>query len=286
MPEPRKVLATVERAIELFRATPGRKGGLVRLDDADDVMVVGDLHGNVPGFRRFLEIAALAANPKRHLVLQELVHGTRMYPDDAGDKSHQLVDVVCALKCQYADRVHLILGNHELSELTDRPIAKGGVALNTLFRQGIETAYGALADAIYAAYLRLFAALPLACRTPNRVLIVHTLPDARDIEAFDPAIFDAETWPAEWMARRGPVYAITWGRDTSPAEVDRFAQIVDADLFVTGHQPCDDGYWRPNDRQLIVDGTDPAAACCIFPAHGPVTIESLAAGVKVLAPEG
>ncbi len=286
MPDPRKVLATVERATELFRATPGRTGGLVRLDEADDVMVVGDLHGNIPAFRRFLDIAALDANPRRHLVLQELVHGTRMYPDDGGDKSHQLVDVVCALKCQYPERVHLILGNHELSELTDRPIAKGGVALNVLFRMGIETAYGDLAGAIYAAYLDLFAALPLACRTANRVLIVHTLPDARDVEGFDPAVFDADAWPPEWTARRGPVYAITWGRDTDPENVDRFAQIVDADLFVTGHQPCDDGYRRANHRQLIVDGTDPYPACCLFPTGEPVTIESLVAGVKVLAPEG
>ncbi len=286
MPEPRKVLATVERATELFRATPGRKGGLVRLDDADDVMVVGDLHGNVPAFRRFLALAGLDDHPKRHLVLQELVHGTRMYPDDAGDKSHQLVDVVCALKCQYPDRVHLILGNHELSELTDRPIAKGGVALNVLFRQGIETAYGDLGHAIYCAYLDLFATLPLACRTPNRVMVVHTLPDARDVETFDPAIFDAETWPAEWMARRGPVYAITWGRDSSPEDTTRFAELVDVDHFVTGHQPCDDGYRRANDRQLIIDGTDPCPACCIFPAREPVTIDALVAGVRVISPEG
>lgn len=285
MPDPQKVLATVERATELFRATPGRAGGLVRLD-ADEVMVVGDLHGNIPAFRKFLDHAALGANPGRHLVLQELVHGTRMYHDDKGDRSHQLVDVVCALKCQFPDRVHLILGNHELSELTDRPIAKGGVALNVLFRMGIETAYGEMAAPIYGAYLRLFAALPLACVTPNRVMMVHTLPDARDVESFAPTVFDADTWPGSWTARRGPVYAITWGRDTDPATADRFAEIVDADLFVTGHQPCDDGFLRANHRQLIVDGTDPLPTCCLFPARGAITIEGLVEGVKVLSAVG
>lgn len=285
MPDPRKVLATVERATGLFRATPGRKGGLVRLDEAEEVMVVGDLHGNIPAFRKFLELAALDANPGRHLVLQELVHGKRMYPDDAGDRSHQLVDVVCALKCQYPERVHLILGNHELSELTDRPIAKNGVALNVLFRQGIETAYGAMADAIYAAYLELFAALPLACRTSNRVFLCHTIPEARDVETFDPAVLDADAWPAEWTARRGPVYAITWGRDTEPDAVDRFAQAVDADFFVTGHQPCDEGFRQANHRQIIVDGTDPYPASCLFPARGEISIERLLAGTKALAPD-
>jgi hypothetical protein len=282
MPDPQKILATVNRATELFRKTPGRTGGLVRLDDADEVMVVGDLHGNIPAFRRFLDIAALTANPTRHLVLQELVHGTRFYPDDAGDKSHQLVDLVCALKCQYPDRVHLILGNHELSELTNRPIAKGGVALNALFKQGLETAYGRMADTIYAAYLTLFSSLPLACRTPNRVFLCHTIPDPIDVDKLDIKVFDAETWTPEWMARGGPIYGLTWGRNTDPENVDKFAAIVDADLFITGHQPCDDGFRQANHRQIIIDGTDPYPAYCLFAAKEPATIESLMAGVKVL----
>jgi hypothetical protein len=283
MPDPVKILAIVERATTLFRKTPGRTGGLVRIDDADEVMVVGDLHGNIPAFRRLLDIAALSANPRRHLVLQELVHGTRFYPDDRGDKSHQLVDLVCALKCQYPDRVHLILGNHELSELTNRPIAKAGVALNALFKQGIETAYGQHADAIYSAYLTLFASLPLACRTPNGVFLCHTIPDPRDVDQLDVSVFDAETWPQSWMARGGPIYGLTWGRCVDDENIDKFAEIVDADLFITGHQPCDEGFRQANRRQLIIDGTDPYPAYCLFPASKPVTIESLLAGVKTLS---
>ncbi len=43
------------------------------------------------------------------------------------------------------------------------------------------------------------------------------------------------------MKRRGTIYALTWGRDTAPETADRFAAMVDADFFVTGHQPCDAG---------------------------------------------
>ena len=130
-------------------------------------MVVGDLHGNLAIFRQILAVAALAEHPDRHLVLQELVHGQHFYPDEKGEKSHQLVDLVAALKCQYPSRVHVILGNHELSELTGRVIAKYGTTLNALFRQGIETAYGPHAEAIYKAYLDLFTAMPPAVRTPT-----------------------------------------------------------------------------------------------------------------------
>jgi hypothetical protein len=269
----------------LFRATPGRRGSLVTLDESvEDVMVVGDLHGNIPAFRQVLISADLANHPKRHLVLQELVHGNKHYPDDKGDKSHQLVDIVCALKCQFPDRVHLILGNHELSELTGRPIAKAGVALNALFRIGIKTAYGGSADAIYEAYKSLFSSLPLAVRTPNRVFLCHTIPDPIDMEGFDCSIFEAESWSPEAMARHGAVYAITWGRNTEGGNIDRFAELVDADWFITGHQPCEEGFRQANHRQVIIDGTEPYPAYCLFPANTKTSVESLLKCVRVFTP--
>jgi hypothetical protein len=285
MPDPQKVLATIRRATELFRATPGRRGGLITLGDSvEEVMVVGDLHGNIPALRQVLLAADLPNNPGRHLVLQELVHGSKHYPDDRGDKSHQLVDVAAALKCQYPERVHLILGNHELSELTGRPIAKSGVALNALFRQGVDTAYGSSAGAVYEAYRNLFAALPLAVRTSNRVFLCHTIPDPMDLEQFDTTIFEAESWPAEAMARHGAVYAITWGRNTDPENLDRFAEMVDADWFITGHQPCDEGFRQANHRQIIIDGTEPYPAYCLFPTREVTTVESLMKCVRVFTP--
>ena len=137
-------------------------------------------------------------------MLQELIHGNRFYPDDGGDKSHQLVDLVSALKCQYPERVHLILGNHELSELTGRVIGKNGRALNADFRAGIETAYGERAGDIYDAYKALFAALPLAVRTPNRVFVCHTIPDARFLDDLDLGVLKADDWPPEAMSAAAP----------------------------------------------------------------------------------
>jgi hypothetical protein len=283
MLDPAKILATLRRAAQLFRATKGRKGSVVVLPEAaEEVFVVGDLHGNVPTFRQVLTTAALGANPNRHLVLQELVHGPFFYPDDAGDRSHQLVELVAALKCQFGDRVHLILGNHELSELTGRSIAKNGVMLNALYRQGLQTAYGESAEEIYQAHLELFRSLPLAVRSPNRVLVCHTVPDGRDLERLDLAVLETGTWPPESLLRGGTVYALTWGRDTAPETADRFASLVDADLFVTGHQPCDEGYRRANHRQLILDGTDPYPTYCLFGTKRPVAIETLVESVRVL----
>ncbi|MGZ3385119.1 MAG: metallophosphoesterase [Isosphaeraceae bacterium] len=282
MPDPQEILATIRKATELMRSTPGRSGSVVAFDDADEVMVVGDLHGNLPAFSQALAIAALDWYPRRHLVLQELVHEINKNDDDRPDRSHQLVDLVSALKCQYPQRVHLILGNHELSELTGRIIGKDGHALNLRFRQGMELAYGARTQEVYEAYLVLFAALPLAVRTPNRVFVCHTLPDARYLEDLDLALLQADHWPEEAMKRGGTIYALTWGRDNTPETADRFAAMVDADWFITGHQPCDEGFRQANHRQIIIDGTNPHPAYCLFPAFGAVTIESLLESTHIL----
>jgi hypothetical protein len=282
MPDPRKVLTTIRRATELMRSTPGRSGGIVTLERAADVLVVGDLHGNLPAFKKVLTLAALDRNPERHLVLQELVHGPHSYPNDGGDRSHQLVDVVAALKCQYPQRAHLILGNHELSELTGRVIGKDGDTLNGRFRQGLETAYGASASEIHEAYKALFAALPLAVRTPNRVYITHTIPDGDDLDTIDISLLAADEWPEEALKRRGTIYALTWGRDEAPETADRFAALVDADLFVTGHQACDDGFRQANHRQIIIDGTDPYPAYCLFPAREPIGIDVLMKSIRII----
>ncbi|MBV8129762.1 MAG: serine/threonine protein phosphatase [Planctomycetaceae bacterium] len=282
MPDPQKILATIRKATELMRSTPGRSGSVIALDDADEVMVVGDLHGNLPAFRQALTIAALDRHPRRHLVLQELVHEINKNDDDRPDRSHRLVDLVSALKCRYSQRVHLILGNHELSELTGRIIGKDGHTLNRRFRQGMELAYGARTQDVYEAYLVLFAALPLAVRTPNRVFVCHTLPDARYLEALDLALLQADHWPEEAMKRGGTIYALTWGRDNTPETADRFAAMVDADWFITGHQPCDEGFRQVSHRQIIIDGTNPYPAYCLFPALGAVTIESLLESTHIL----
>jgi Calcineurin-like phosphoesterase len=282
MPDPQRILATIKKATELMRSTPGRTGSVISLADADEVMVVGDLHGNLPAFRQSLVVAALDRHPRRHLVLQELVHEITKYDPDHPDRSHRLVDLVSALKCQYPDRVHLILGNHELSELTGRIIGKDGQTLNLRFRQGIERTYGPRTQEIYQSYLGLFAALPLAVRTDNRVFICHTLPDGRYLATLDLELLMVDSWPEEAMKRGGTIYALTWGRDTTPETADHFATMVDADLFITGHQPCDDGFRQANHRQIIIDGTNPYPAYCLFPAKSPVTIDSLMKSIHIL----
>lgn len=281
MPDPDRLLRTLWHAIDTFRLTPGRRGRTVYLENATDVLAAGDMHGHVENFRQLLVKAELAAHPQRHFVLQEMIHGRFFYPQ-GGEKSHQLLDLLAALKCQYPERVHMLLGNHELAQWTGQWIGKGDDDLNQLFRQGIESAYGSRANEVYAAYLELFAAVPLALKTPNRILLTHSLPSATRLETFDASILERDEVDDAEFRPGGSIYSLVWGRDTSDANAAAFVKKLDADLLITGHIPCDEGFARPNDCQLILDCTGAPASYCLFPTDRPITHDELVACVGTL----
>jgi hypothetical protein len=281
MPDPERLLNTLRRAITACRDTPGRRGRVVRLQDIDEVMVVGDLHGNIENFRRLLARADLANHPRRHLVIQEVIHGPYRYPT-GGDKSHQMVDVVAALKCQYPRQTHYLLGNHELAQWTEREIIKAEQDLNGLFRDGVAEAYGNRADEIYAAYIELFTALPALLLTPNRICICHSLPTPGRLATFDLAVLEQDDVSEEEYRPGGVLFSVVWGRDTTRSNATEFLARVDADLLITGHIACEEGFEVPNDRQIILDSLGAPAGFCLVPADRPLTHQELLEAITTI----
>jgi hypothetical protein len=281
MPNPDRLVATLRRAVTAFHATPGRSGHVVRLPSSAEVLVVGDMHGSVENFRQALKIADLVRHPCRHFVLQEVVHGSFRYPG-GGDKSHQLLDLIAALKCQFPERVHYLLGNHELAQWQNQRIGKGEVDQNEIFRKGLDEAYGALAAAVYDSYLDLFAAANLAVIAANRVLMCHSLPGAKQLDAFDWGVLEGDELRPEDLLLGGAVHSLVWGRDLRQEHVEAFLAKADADLLITGHIPCEQGYMVPNDRQIILDALGTPACFCLFPTDRPLTHQELLGMIGVL----
>jgi Calcineurin-like phosphoesterase len=281
MPDPARLLTTLRQAARHWQNTPGRAGRIVNLHDAREVIVCGDLHGNVENFRLLLKRADLATHRQRHVVLQEVVHGPFRYPS-GGDKSHQLLDLTAALTCQFPGRVHFLLGNHELAQWQAQRIGKADEDYNEMFRKGVEAAYGERAGEVYEAYLELFAAAALIVRTPNRVCLSHSLPAARHLETFTRADWERPDLRPEDTRLGGCIHALLWGRDNSPPTVMAFLAKMDGDLLITGHIPCDTGYAVPNERQLILDAVNTPACVCLFATDRPLTQQDLLAGVGTL----
>ena len=279
MPDPEKMLRLLDKAVATCRKTPGRVGRLVSLANVTDVLIGGDLHGHVDHFQAIFNKADLANHPRRHLVLQEVIHGPFLY-DNGGDKSHQLLDLVAATIVQFPGRVHFLPGNHEFAQRTDRPVARDTGEMNSLFRDGVNTAYGARAEDIYRWYMSLIDISSLAVHTPNRVFMSHSLPAIGKL--WNPAVLTAPVLPAEEYAPGGSVYHLVWGRDTSVPAATRFLNSVDADLLITGHLPCPEGFQVPNDRQIVLDSQQPPAAYCLFPADRPLTHAELVACIAII----
>jgi hypothetical protein len=283
MPDVERLLRTLEKAAVYFRETPVRKG--LRLDlppYVEELVIVGDLHGNVENFQRALRLANLGAHPRRHLVVQELLHGPFRY-DAGGCRSHQLLDLIGALKCTYPERVHYVAGNHEMTELLGQPIVKDGERMDVAFARGLAHAYGPNASRVRDAYRALLASLPLVLVAPNGLVISHSLPSR---EVWDPEraarVLGASSLMELNVERGSPAYELLWGRDESEEATRHFLESLGGSLAITGHLPCREGYRLPNPYRLVLDASSHPACACLVSLKKPVTTDALQRGLVYL----
>ncbi|MEK6246613.1 MAG: hypothetical protein N2C12_00440 [Planctomycetales bacterium] len=249
-----KVIDTYEKAVQANASTEDRAGNIVELfsTTVDDVMVAGDLHGHRNNFNAIRKIANLAKRPKRHLVIQEVCHGGPTYPNSGGCMSHTMLEDVAKLKVDFPNRVHFLLSNHELAELTDFPIIKNQKMLNLMFRFGMQEMYGAAADKVRDASLKFIRTCPLALRLEGGIWISHTIPEKVDSKSFDVRILDEEL-SDEQLAEGGSAFNFLWGRDFRQDNADAFASLVESNILINGHEPAEKGFDVPNTRQIILD---------------------------------
>ena len=264
-----RVLDAYRRAAEANRTTPRCRGHCVSLDPqaGDDVLIAADLHGNRLNFVKLCQAAALQANPGRHLIMQEVCHGGPMYPSGNGCMSHLLLEDVAELKLKYPARFHFILGNHELAELTDFPIAKSNRLLNLEFRGGLQEMYGDRAEEVRLACREFLRSCPLAVRLASGVFISHSVPENVERDSFDVTVLE-RPWEDRDLAFGGDVFRLVWGRDYREENAAAFAKLVGAEVLIHGHEPCHEGYHAPNRRQVILDCCDQSACYLILPTGG------------------
>ena len=279
----RGVIEQYQRAAAANRKTPGRVGNVIELTSelADDVLITADLHGHRRNFNQIRKLAALDANPRRHLILQEVCHGGPTYPSNGGCMSHGMLEDVAKLKATYPERVHFLLSNHELAELTDYPILKSKKMLNMMFRLGMQEMYGGSADKVRAAAADFLRTCPLAVRLPGGVFICHSLPEDTDRRGWDVDVLDRRL-DAEDFIEQGPVFRLVWGRDYREANARAFAKLVNANTLIHGHEPCENGYQVPNPVQLILDCCTDRGTYLLLPVGPAWTHEQVVQRVQKL----
>ena len=281
-----EVIALYEQAAEIQRTCPFRRGSTVRIGeaDADEVLVSADLHGHRGNFDAILELADLDAHPRRHLVLQETCHGGPQYRD-GGCMSHRLLEASARLVVRYPHRVHYLLSNHELAEVTDYPIMKARRMLNVVFRMGLVNAFGRDADRVRQAALAFIREAPLAIAIGADVFVSHSLPERLDRgEPFDAGVFDRALRPSD-LLEDGAAFRVVWGRDFRPENAAAFAGLVGARVLLHGHEPCAEGFRAPNDQQIILDCCCNTGYVALVPTKGPVDHATVMKSLRRLEPK-
>lgn len=266
-----QTIASYEAATQANYDTPGREGNVVVITSemAEDVMVTADLHGNRRNFNAIKKLAALDANPRRHLIMQEVCHGGPTYPQSGGCMSHAMLEDVARLKAAYPERVHFILSNHELAEATDYPILKSNKMLNLMFRLGMQEAYGPAIDKIKAALVPFIRSCPLGVMIAGGVFVCHSLPEKCDVRGFDASVFHRELTPLDYKEQQG-VFQVVWGRDFRQENAEAFAKLVKANVLIHGHEPCPAGFQVPNTVQIILDCCTDKGTYLLIPTKEPL----------------
>jgi hypothetical protein len=245
------VIEVFDAAAEENRLSPLRQEQVVQLPAEGEVWMTGDLHDHRNNFKKLIRSSDLKANPQRHLVLHELIHGDH-YDQDGAEDSWQMLYQAAVLKCDFSRQVHFLLANHDLAQVQGEGIMKAGLSVCEAFTAGVRRDFGDRADAVSIAISEFFLSLPLAVRCPNGLFFCHSLPTDSQIEAFDFTVFDRPLSGPDYMRRTGPVYQLIWGRNMTPATAEKFGDMVGANILVTGHQPQDTGFGVNGDRHLIL----------------------------------
>jgi Calcineurin-like phosphoesterase len=249
-----EAIEAFETAAEENRLSSMRLEQVVTLPAEGEVWMTGDLHDHRTNFAKLLRAADLGANPTRHLVLHELIHGDHYDPSGAED-SWQTLFRAAELKNKFSTQVHFLLANHDLAQIQGEGIMKAGLSVCEAFTAGLKRDFGGRGSMVNAAISDFLLSLPLAVRCPNGLFFCHSLPTDNQIDNFDFTVFDRQLTGQDYQRRVGPVYQLIWGRGMSPATAVKFAEKMGAKMLVTGHQPQDMG-WSENGEQHLILASD------------------------------
>ncbi len=278
--DPNPAIETFREAAGLNLEDPLRHGSLIRFPAYGQLVATGDMHGHRRNFERIVRYCALSTSPARFVLLQELIH-SEVEGLHAADTSHELLLDAARWKCEFPDQVFFLQSNHEVCQVLGREVLKGGRGVIAGFLDGLKSCYGQDAPRVMEAIATFIESFPLAARTANRIFLSHSLPADREIDGFDPTIL--ERVPNREDLADGHAARLIWGRRHSAASIDRLSQMLDADLFVVGHQPQAEGFSVVHDRMLILSSDHSHGVFLPIELSRQTTMDQLVSNIHKLA---
>jgi hypothetical protein len=223
-----------------------RRKSIEYIEPPGVLVATGDLHDNPVNYEKLLRIAGLtedgapAASPK-HLTLHEIIHSDKLI--NGMDLSYRALARVAALKARYPEHVHVLLGNHELAQLTNAGIVKDGVKSVEAFNKGVEYIFGGEAEHVIEAINEFIRSLPIALKvhTPRGdILCSHSLPPAAIMSRFDTTILSRDLADEDYQPR-GAAHVMTWGRGYDAEGLEDLVERWGVWYFILGHEKAEHG---------------------------------------------
>jgi predicted phosphodiesterase len=244
------ILDLLDRGQSVCEQDRYRKGNVVYLPGEGTLIATGDIHGHRRNFERIVSYADLANNPKTHVLLHELIHGGDE-DEFGGCLSYQLLFDAIEYKLKFPDQVHFIMGNHDTTFINNSRVMKSGREMNQAIRAAMDRQFGPDSEKVKLAMRQFLFSQPLAVKCPNRIWLSHSLPSDHHAADFDYNLFKRKLKIND-VVKPGDAYLLTWGRRISQENLDKFAGVLDVDIFIVGHQPHSKGYYRAANNLIIL----------------------------------
>ncbi len=243
------VVQTLEDAARASREASCRKGSLDVVHAPGKLIATGDLHDNPTALAKLIQVAGLSedapADPDQgpvHITLHEIIHSDRLI--NGMDFSYRALVRVADLKRRFPERVHVLLGNHELSQVVGAGIVKDGIKVVEAFNAGVEYVFGSETQRVNDAINTFVRAMPLGlrCVTPHGdILCAHSVPAPAMMGRFDPAVLSRELEDADYEPRKGAAHLMVWGRQYDAEQLEDLVERWGVSMFILGHEKAENG---------------------------------------------
>jgi hypothetical protein len=240
------VIGALHQGAGANRSARCRRKSIEYIEPPGVLIATGDLHDNPVHYAKLLRVAgmteegAVGESPK-HLTLHEIIHSDRLI--NGVDLSYRALTRMAALKARYPEHVHILLGNHELAQLTNAGIIKDGVKSVEAFSAGVEYVFGGDTDEVSAAINDFIRSMPIALKahTPRGdILCSHSLPPAAVMGRFDTTILSRELTDEDYQPR-GAAHVMTWGRGYDAEGLEDLVERWGVSMFILGHEKAEFG---------------------------------------------
>jgi len=278
---PQTIVDLLNEGKEANNADKFRRGNVIYLPAGGSLVATGDIHGHRRNFDRIVAFADLDNNPERHIVLQEIIHGGAE-DTEGGCLSYKLLFDVVRYKLSFPDRVHIIMGNHDISFINNSDVMRGGKEMNRSMRLALEREFKQDGADITLAISQYLLSQPLAVKCENRMWLSHSLPGDRLADKFNRQVLDRPLENDD-MVKPGSAYLLTWGRKHTQKTLNKMAELLGVDIFILGHQAQPEGWSRAGEN-LIIIASDHNHGCLLpVDAGKSYTVETLVESIVPLA---